>query len=116
MKDILLKQTHVPKFMSCADFQEPELNYIMHYQEPRLMAEVVDSFMPDELEEIKDGKFLYKVVELHDGEKDLLIVVDFLDKEYLENKGMMEVYEGVMSVLDEMAEWHKKEMEELYGN
>ncbi|MDD5013649.1 MAG: hypothetical protein PHW73_00925 [Atribacterota bacterium] len=113
MKQILLKETHVPLFMACSCHEEPELNYNLYYGYPRILVEVADSYDSDELDYLRNNKFLFKEVELINGEKDLLIVVDILDKDYLENKSDIEIFDGIMEILDKMADWHINEIEDI---
>ena len=117
MENILLKETHVPKFMSCSCHEEPELNYNLYYCYPRILVEVADDYDPDEINYLRDNKFMFKEVELTDGERDLLVVVDIIDKDYLKGKTDVEIFEGIMTILDEMAEWHIQEIDDLnqYG-
>lgn len=113
MDKILIKNTFIPKFMSCSCHEAPELNFIYHSEYPKFMVEVADSYDMNDINYLRDNKFLFKEVELKDGEKDLLVVVDFIDKEFLNNKLPVAIFDQVMDILDKMAIWHIDEINDL---
>ncbi len=101
---------HVPRFMDCASYEEPELNYILHTQYPKFMVEVADSYDEDDVIIARQENLFFKEVLLHNGDKDLLVIVDFYDKvDITDNK----TFDLIYDVLNEMALFHTEEIKDL---
>jgi hypothetical protein len=113
MKDVLFQDTYVPKFMLCSCHENPELNFILHYGTPRFLVETSEDYNPEELAELKKKNSIFREVELENGEKDLLMLVNLLEKDYTTGKSEKQVFDGLKAIMDEMAEWYIDEMADL---
>lgn len=101
---------YIPPFMTCSDYERPELNFIIHTQYPRMIVEVADGFDEDDVNEAKENRLLYVKVPLFDGSEDLLVLVDLIDKI---NIGENETFDLIYEVLIKMSLWHREEVKSL---
>jgi hypothetical protein len=113
LKNVLFRDTCAPKFMLCSCHENTELNFVLQYGSPRFLVETSEDYNPEEFGKLKKENSIFWEVELENGYKDLLLLVNLPDKEYITGKSEKQVFDGLKAIMDEMDEWYIDEMADL---
>jgi hypothetical protein len=112
MIEKLTRNEFVPKFLSCSCHESPELNYILHAEEPRFLVEVGEKEDLD-IKFLTDQGILFREVEVEDGVTDVLMVIDLYDKAFFDEWTDDLISDFMNEQLDLMVDWYIEEMSDL---